>query len=335
VRVPVLRKSSRAAAPPASHLVAIDPDLSALEWLKASVGALFQRTHIFQRRDDALERIRQYLARGVVPIVVLVHSGRSRDASAVETSRYVHRLRTLAPAMPILALRADPAADGPPGDFDGVLLRPASPSSDRDRWHLYEPLSERLRADLEPWTRGERKIASDRAARGVLGRLKGVSERLRNPSARGEVLSLVLEYAAEMFGRVAIFMVRDEVAVGMAQHGLPPTGGPDDAALREILLAPDAMPELFAAVLDRREAIRAKLSGPREREFAARLGAAAPGEVYAAPIESGGSVVALVYADNIPDEKPLPDTTAFEIVLHEVGLVLDRAVLERTLAERA
>jgi hypothetical protein len=53
-----------------------------------------------------------------------------------------------------------------------------------------------------------------------------------------------------------------------------------------------------------------------------------------APIESGGRVVALIYADNLPDEKPLPDATAFEIVLHEAGLVLDRAVLERALAER-
>jgi hypothetical protein len=45
-------------------------------------------------------------------------------------------------------------------------------------------------------------------------------------------------------------------------------------------------------------------------------------------------VVALIYADNLPDEKPLADSTAFEIVLHEAGLVLDRAVLERALAER-
>jgi hypothetical protein len=75
---------------------------------------------------------------------------------------------------------------------------------------------------------------------------------------------------------------------------------------------------------------------PREgdRPLVAALGDAIPIEFYAAPIESGGSVVALVYADPLPEIQPLADTTAFEIVLHEVGLVLDRAVLERALAER-
>jgi hypothetical protein len=94
------------------------------------------------------------------------------------------------------------------------------------------------------------------------------------------------------------------------------------------------MPELFEEVLARRAAHRAAIHAPRDRALAMRLGAAAPREAYAAPIESGGRVVALVYADNLPDEKPLPDPTAFEIVLHEAGVVLDRALLERAFAER-
>ena len=52
-----------------------------------------------------------------------------------------------------------------------------------------------------------------------------------------------------------------------------------------------------------------------------------------APIESGERVVALLYADNLPGDAPLGDTGALEVVLHEAGLALDRAVLERALAE--
>jgi hypothetical protein len=63
------------------------------------------------------------------------------------------------------------------------------------------------------------------------------------------------------------------------------------------------------------------------------LGNALPAEAYVAPIESGERVVALLYADNLPGGGPLGDTAALEVVLHEAGLALDRALLERALAE--
>ncbi len=324
-----------AAPTPASngHLVAIDSDLSSLEWLKASLDGLCRRVHIFQHRDAAFDRIRQYLMRGIVPTVVLSDGAGDRRAPR-GAHGFIRRLRAIAPAMPILALRPEHAGDRISDGTDGVVFRPSSPTADPKRWHLYRALATRLRSDLDPWLRGELTVTARRRAHGALARLKGVSERLRDPSTQGEVLTLVLDFAAESFARVAMFMVRDDVAVGMAQRGLPPTGGPDDARMRDIELEPDAMPELFQDVLARRAPRRAVMSGPRDRVLAMRLGAAAPRDAYAAPIESGGRVVALIYADNLPDEKPLPDPTAFEIVLHEAGLVLDRAVLERALAER-
>ena len=44
-------------------------------------------------------------------------------------------------------------------------------------------------------------------------------------------------------------------------------------------------------------------------------------------------MVAVLYADNLPSGAPIGDTSALEVVLHEAGLALDRAVLERALAE--
>jgi hypothetical protein len=43
--------------------------------------------------------------------------------------------------------------------------------------------------------------------------------------------------------------------------------------------------------------------------------------------------VALLYADDLPEGGPLPDTTPLATLLHEAGLALDRALLERALAE--
>jgi hypothetical protein len=270
--------------------------------------------------------------RGTVPTVLL--SDAPGDRRRAEAATFVQRLRMIAPSMPILALRPERGDDQVPGDTDGVVFRPHAPSPDPKRWHAYGALADRLRDELEPWLRGEQKVNARRRARGALARLKLVSEQLRDPATQGEVMKLVLDFAAETFARVAIFMVRDDVAVGLAQRGLPPTGGPDDARMREIELDSEAMPEIFEEVLERRTAHRASIRRGCERALASRLGAAAPREAYVAPIESGGRVVALIYADNLPDEKPLADSTAFEIVLHEAGLVLDRAVLERALAER-
>jgi hypothetical protein len=52
-----------------------------------------------------------------------------------------------------------------------------------------------------------------------------------------------------------------------------------------------------------------------------------------APIVTGERVVALLYADNLPGREPVADTRSLEVLLDAAGIALDRAVLERTLAE--
>ena len=52
----------------------------------------------------------------------------------------------------------------------------------------------------------------------VLEGLKEATVRLREASSRGEVLPVVIDYAAQGFRRVAMLMIRDGVAVGMAQQ---------------------------------------------------------------------------------------------------------------------
>ncbi|MEM7408962.1 MAG: DUF4388 domain-containing protein [Myxococcota bacterium] len=149
--------SAESQAPPAERiriLVAVDPDLSSLEWLKASVEESFQQVHIFQQRDLAVERIRQYLVRGKTPMLVM-SDPTAKEQRDVEL--LVQRMRGLAPRMPILALRPEGIEAPLPPGVHAAVFRPSSPSADPDRWHLYEGQAQALRANLEPWVAGERR----------------------------------------------------------------------------------------------------------------------------------------------------------------------------------
>lgn len=321
-----------AAAPPRSEvqLVVLDADLGALEWLKASLDGLFQRVHIFQRAGIALERVRQYLRRGELPVVVISSRMQPDPGAGVSgVQSLVARLRALAPRMPLVALVGPGSEAEAPAGVDATLARPLSPGLDPGAWEAHRPAAERVRRALAAYA----SPAAPGAARGPsLASVKAVSERLRDEVAPGEILTLVLDFAAQSFSRVAMFMLRDEVVEGIASRRLGSAGGPDDEALRELRLAAAERPELVQQVLAARRALRAAPAGPRDRAFAATLGRTCPAQVYLAPIESAGCVVALLYADNLPGGAPLGDTTALEIVLHEAGLALDRASLERALS---
>jgi len=318
------------------HLVAIDPSLAGLEWFKASVDGMFRHTHIFQRSEIGIERIRRYLGRGIVPLVVLSPKASGDPMTDVrDVGELIQRLRTLAPQVSIVALVEEDTSPSLPQGIDRVVERPASPGLDSEQWHRYETTAQRLREGLAPWA-GTSAAGAPQMPPGPkredLGELKEVSARLRDPSTQGEVLSVVLDFAAGCFSRVAIFVIRDELAAGLVQRGMARAGGPGDEELGAIEFDAEALPELFRTVLERRASVRSSMEKANDHRLAMLIGARSPSEAYAAPIESGGCVVALLYADNLPDEQPLADTTGLEITLHEAGLALDRALLERTLA---
>jgi hypothetical protein len=324
---------------PNAPLVVIDPDLVALEWMKQTLKDVFPRVHIFQRWDLGLNPIRQYLARATRPVVLLAPNAAGDPLSGIRNGNdFIARLKAQQPRLPILWLRASDAAPvSDPGAADGALTRPSSQQlrSPRAAGQLQQ-VGARLREELG--TVLSRGVESDAApvrpsaSPDPLRRLKQITAALGDASSRGEALPLAIEFAAEVFARVAVFLVRGDRVLGIAQSGLPKAGGPDDEALRRVELAGQGS-AWFRAVLGSRRPVRAAPSDGGDYTVAAMLGSAAPREAYLAPIESGGEVVALLYADNLPDQRPLGDTEALEVVLNHVGLALERAMLERALAE--
>jgi hypothetical protein len=322
-------------------VVAVDRELAVLEWVKRALAPLPVRAHIFQRSEQAIARIRQYVARGELPIVLLTTATPPDPVSgARDWAEIAARLRAQLPSLPLVLLAAPGISLAPANERaipDALASRPdlTTLSDDRARGRR-ETLAGELRSALER-ARGKaapREAIPARAAPGdPLRGLREVSARLRDPSSRGDVLRLVLDYAARIFDRVAIFAVRDGEAFGVAQTGLPGAGGPDDVDLRRIRFPADEIGWL-RKVLASCAPLRAAPGEDGERDLSSRLGRAAPAEVYVAPIESGERIAAVLYADNLTTRRPLGDTSALEVVLHEAGLALERAVLERAL-ERA
>jgi hypothetical protein len=334
------------ADPPRSRLVppvvAIDPDLAVLEWVKQGLAAAFPRVHIFLRSELGIGRIRQYLARAEVPVVLLSANAPADPLSGARDSiEILRRLKAHAQRMPIVML-VEPGTD--PMSGSGKAPRPDAIAEKPTASHLADPRCQPLRSEYVAGLRdvlvacsSERSAARPRASSGslsptTLGRLKEVSARMRDSSSKGGVLPQVLQFASETLSRVAMFTIQDDTAQGIAQVGLPKAGGPDQRGLREVTL-PHREPAWFRRAVDSRSPVRAAPSDDGDQRLAVLLGNAIPEEAYVAPIESGERVVALLYADNLPGGEPIGDTNALEVVLHEAGLALDRAWMERALKE--
>jgi uncharacterized protein DUF4388 len=109
-----------------AHVVIVDPDLTALEWLKTTLAGRFERLHLFQSAEGGIARIRQYLSRGEVPAVLLSAHAPMDPLSGIDTvADLLRRLRAQAPRMPLLLV----AEEGSPTPraarlADGVLVRP-------------------------------------------------------------------------------------------------------------------------------------------------------------------------------------------------------------------
>jgi hypothetical protein len=333
--------SSPTGQPPA--IVVIDPSFAALEWTKSALAG-YPRVHAFQHTELGIQRIRQYLLRRELPIVLLAAAtppdpvSGARDVLDVAT-----RLRRQAPRLPIVVVSA--AGSRPPQrrlsaaapsafaerPKDGALLDARRSAERLEFAAALRAIVERLPDAAAPSSPAP-PLPATPEAQADLARLRDASSRLRERARQGEVLSNVLSFAAQSFSRVALFMLRDATLVGIAQIGLGKAGGPDDAALRDVHL-PARESSWVRRVLDTLQPVRGRPVDDGDHRLCLMLGNESPSEAFLAPIESANRVVAVLYADSLPSRLLLPDTGALEVVLHEAGLALDRSLLERALEE--
>jgi hypothetical protein len=63
------------------------------------------------------------------------------------------------------------------------------------------------------------------------------------------------------------------------------------------------------------------------------VGGSRPDTVLAIPLVVDGKVALIVYGDNLPELKPIMGVETLEIFMNQAGMALEKALLERKLAE--
>ncbi len=164
--------------------------------------------------------------------------------------------------------------------------------------------------------------------------LRGMLQELNNPSLGGGIILLILRFASELMNRAVILLVKEEEIVGLGQFGIELDGESPDVRVRNVKL-PKAEDHVFKDALQSFAPYRSAAKQSEWNDyFFAQLGGQQPDEVFVGPLISEGRVVAVLYGDNLPDEKPIGDTESLEIFLSQAGLAMEKALLERRMMSK-
>lgn len=187
----------------------------------------------------------------------------------------------------------------------------------------YEPAKEDFR------TRIETEEASKQ-----LTTLKSMFDELRFPTATAEVTLLILRYASEVVNRAILFMAKKDEVRGLGQFGIElASGASPDKVVRNIRI-PLSEPSLFRSVIESRRTYLGPLEASQQNSyFVNEAGGMKPDTVLGIPLIVDGKIALIVYGDNLPDQKPIRGVKTLEIFMNQAGMALEKALLERKLAE--
>ena len=167
-----------------------------------------------------------------------------------------------------------------------------------------------------------------------ISHLRGMLEELNDPQLGGGIILLVLRFASEFMNRAVVLLVKKESIQGLGQFGLDNSEGDADSRVRNLRIPRDE-PGIFPPVLENRFTWKGAIDqGTWQAHFAAQLGEVPPAEVFVGPIVSEGKVVAILYGDNLPEQKPIGDTDSLEIFLGQAGIAMEKALLQRRLQDQ-
>jgi len=337
-------------------LVLVDDDPATLEALTALLDAQGYQVDPIERSEDALIRVDCLFRDGIRPtIVVDLIMPRMDGTGILGGLELLELVRSNFPDLPLLALsdfRNEDAqrkargmgvpiimkplkgelSEGIPAFTPSLLAGLARVEADGGGLTLSRVnIGDELRLEM-----GEEPALSVAPINQSIGisQLRGMLEELNNPSLGGEIILLVLRFAAEFMNRAVVLLVKKDAIQGLGQFGIEDRDGSADARIRNLRI-PRGEPSLFAPVLETRFPLKGEADDSRWTQvFLGQLGDARPAEVFVGPIVSEGKVVAVLYGDNLPEEKPIGDTDSLEIFLSQAGIAMEKALLQRRLQDQ-
>lgn len=156
---------------------------------------------------------------------------------------------------------------------------------------------------------------------------------LSGPNTSSEITLMVLRFASEIMSRAIILMVRKDDIAGLGQFGLVVTEGSADEYVRSIRI-PINEESVFKDVIDKKMTYRGALTQSKlHQAFVDKVGKEWPSEVFLVPLICEGRVIALLYGDDLPNRKGIPDTEGLESFIKVAGFAFGKALLERRLQE--
>ncbi len=186
----------------------------------------------------------------------------------------------------------------------------------------YEPAKEEFRTRIEK-EEPRREITA----------LKSMFDELRFPTATAEVTLLILRYASEVVNRAVLFMVKKDEVRGLGQFGIELKGRSPDQVVRSTKI-PLNKQSLFLSVIETRRSYLGRLDLNECNSYLiTELGGTMPETVLAIPLVVDGKVALIVYGDNVPEGKPIRGMDTLEIFMNQAGMALEKALLEKRLAE--
>lgn len=178
-------------------------------------------------------------------------------------------------------------------------------------------------------------VSSEQASGSSMSLLRGMLEELNNPDLQGGVLLLVLRFASEFLNRAMVFSVHDKVVSGAGQFGLSGGKSSGDEKIRSIHFPLEAE-SMFQ---EPSRTLQAITFIPQPTALDAHIfeqfGGGTPEEAFIGPLVSQSRVIGFLYADNLPEQRPVGDTESLSIFLSQAGVAMEKNNLERQLHERA